>query len=111
MVIVEFMAISRAWVREASGVAVLVADGILVDRSIGLGCAVVGRGDAVTGFTAIIAVSIIHCTVWILIYTKTQNTEDTDTEIAKEKSICVFTVCLLILFIFIRVQKQGRERV
>lgn len=67
MVIVEFMAISRAWVREASGVAVLVADGILVHRSVGLRCAIVGRGDAGTGFTAIITVPVVHSAVWILI--------------------------------------------
>lgn len=46
----------------------LVADGILVDGGVGLGCAVVWRGDAVTGFTAIVAVSVVHSTVWVLIY-------------------------------------------
>lgn len=46
----------------------LVADGILVDRGIGLGCAVVGRGDAITGFTAIVAVPVVHSTVWVFIY-------------------------------------------
>lgn len=70
MVVVKVMAIGRAWVREASGAAVLVADGILVDRGVGLGCAVVWRGDAVTGFTAIVAVPVVHCTVWVLIYTE-----------------------------------------
>lgn len=70
MVVVEVVAVGRAWVREASGVAVLVADGILVDRGVGLGCAVVWRGDAVTGFTAIVAVPVIHGAVWVLIYTE-----------------------------------------
>lgn len=65
------MAIARVWVREASGTAVLVADGILVDRGIGLGCAVVGRGDAITGFTAIVAVPVIHSAVRIFIYRET----------------------------------------
>ena len=70
MVVVKVVAVARAWVREASGAAVLVADGILVDRGIGLRCAVVGRGDAVTGFAAIVTVPVIHGTVWILIYTE-----------------------------------------
>lgn len=70
MIVVDFVAVTRARVREAPGAAVLMADGILVDRSIGLGCAVVGRGDAVTGFTAIVAVSVIHSTVWVFIYTE-----------------------------------------
>lgn len=86
MMIVEFMAISRAWVGEASGAAVLVADGILVDRSIGLRCAIVGRGDAVTGFTAIITVPVVHGTIWILIY------REKHTEMAQEKHYWYFTV-------------------
>lgn len=45
----------------------LVADGILVDRSIGLGCAVVWRRDTITGFTAIVAVPVVHSTVWVFI--------------------------------------------
>lgn len=65
------MAIARVWVREASGTAVLVADWILVNRGIGLGCAVVGRGDAITGLTAIVAVPVVHSTVWIFIYRET----------------------------------------
>lgn len=73
MVILQVMVVARAWVREASGTAVLVADGILVDRGIGLGCAVVGRGDAITGFTAIVAVPVIPSTVWVFIYTETQD--------------------------------------
>lgn len=67
------MVVARVWVREASGTAVLVADGILVDRGIGLGCAVVGGGDAITGFTAIVAVPVIPSTVWVFIYTETQD--------------------------------------
>lgn len=68
MLILKVLAVARVWVREASGIAVLVADGILVDRGIGLGCAVVGRGDAITGFTAIVAVPVVYSTVWVFIY-------------------------------------------
>lgn len=71
MVILEVVVVARVRVREASGTAVLVADGILVDRGIGLGCAVVGRGNAITGFTAIVTVPVIHSTVWVFIYTET----------------------------------------
>lgn len=70
MLVFEVVAVARAWVREASGAAVLLADGILVDRGIGLGCAVVGRGDAITGFTAIVAVPVVHSTVWVFICTE-----------------------------------------
>lgn len=65
--ILRVLAVARVWVGEVSGVAVLVADGILVDRSIGLGCAVVGRRDAITGFTAIVAVPVVHSAVWVFI--------------------------------------------
>lgn len=84
MVVVEVMAVARARVREASGVAVLVADRILVDRGVGLGCAVVGRGDAVTGFTAVVAVSVVHSTIWVFIY------RGAHTFIARKKN---FTIC------------------
>lgn len=70
MLVVVVMADARAGVSQASGVAVLLADGILVDRSVGLGCAVVGRGDAVTGFTAVVAVPVVHSTVWVFICTE-----------------------------------------
>lgn len=70
MVILHVLVVARVWVREVSGAAVLVADGILVDRSVGLGCAIVGRGDTITGFTAIVAVPVIHSTVWVFIYKK-----------------------------------------
>lgn len=70
MLVVEVVAVAGAWVRVASGAAVLVADGILVDRGIGLGCAVVRRGDAVTGLTAVVAVPVIHSTVWVFICTE-----------------------------------------
>lgn len=70
MLVVEVVVVARARVGEASGAAVLVADGILVDRGIGLGCAVVGRGDAVTGFTAIVAVPVVHSAVWVFICTE-----------------------------------------
>lgn len=72
VVVLEVVAVARARVREASGAAVLVADGILVDRGIGLGCAVVRRGDAVTGFTAIVAVPVIYSTVLVFICTEGQ---------------------------------------
>lgn len=70
--VVQFVAVSRSWVRVASGAAVLVADGILVDGGVGLRCTVEGRRDAVTGFAAIVTVPVIHSTVWILIYTEQQ---------------------------------------
>lgn len=72
MVVVLVLVVTSAWIREASGAAVLLADGILVDRGVGLRCAVVGRWNAVTGFTAIVTVSIIHSTIWVLIYTEAQ---------------------------------------
>ncbi len=67
MGVFKVVAVARARVREASGAAVLVADGILVHRGVGLRCAIVGRGDAVTGFTAIVAVPVVHSTVLVLI--------------------------------------------
>lgn len=68
--VVDVMADARAREREASGAAVLLADGVLVDGGVGLGRAVVGRGDAVTGFTAIVAVPVVHSTVWVFICTE-----------------------------------------
>lgn len=54
----------------------LVADGILVDGGVWLGCAVVGRGDAITGFTAIVAVPVVHSAVLVFICTwKEKNNE------------------------------------
>lgn len=47
----------------------LVADGILVDGGVWLGRAVVGRGDAITGFTAIVAVPVVHSAVLVFICT------------------------------------------
>lgn len=67
--VLEVLAVARARVREASGAAVLLADGILVDGGVGLRCAVVGGGDAVTGLTAIVAVPVIHSAVWVFICT------------------------------------------
>lgn len=61
------MAIAGALIRQTCGIAVLVADGILVYRGIGLRCTVVGRGDAVTGLTTIIAVPVIHSAVRVFI--------------------------------------------
>lgn len=72
MVVVQVLVVTSAWIREASGAAVLLADGILVNRGVGLRCAVVGRRNAVTGFAAIVTVSIIHSTIWVLIYTEAQ---------------------------------------
>lgn len=46
---------------------VLVPHGILVHGSIGLGGGVVRRWDAVTGLTAVVAVPVIHCAVWVLV--------------------------------------------
>lgn len=50
------------------GVAVvLVPHGILVHGSVGLGGGVVGRRDAVTGLTAVVAVPVVHSAVWVLV--------------------------------------------
>lgn len=68
VVVLEVLAVAGSWIREASGAAVLVADGILVDRGVGLRCAVVRRGDAITGFTAIVAVPVVHSAVWVFIF-------------------------------------------
>lgn len=45
----------------------LVADWILVDRRVGLGCAVVRGWDAVTGFTAVVAVPVVHGAVGVIV--------------------------------------------
>lgn len=73
MLVVKVMAVPRARIREASRVAVLVADGILVNGGVGLGCAIEGGRDAVTGFAAVVAVSVVHSAIWILICTQTQH--------------------------------------
>ena len=50
------------------GVSVLlVPHGILVHGSVGLGGGVVGRWNAVTGLTAVVAVPVVHSTVWVLV--------------------------------------------
>lgn len=67
LVILHIMAVTGALIRQTCGIAVLVADGILVYRGIGLRCTVVGRGDAVTGFTAIVAVPVIHSAVGVFV--------------------------------------------
>lgn len=64
--ILGVLAVASLWI-EVSGAAVLVADGILVDRSVGLRCAVVGRRDAIAGFTAIVTVPVVHSAVWVLV--------------------------------------------
>lgn len=45
----------------------LVADWILVDRRVGLGCAVVRGWDAVTGFAAVVAVPVVHGAVGVIV--------------------------------------------
>lgn len=44
------------------------ADRILVDRGIGLGCSVIGWRDAVARLTAIVAVTVIHRTVRVIVW-------------------------------------------
>lgn len=62
MVIVQLMDVF------AVGVPVLlVSHGILVHGSVGLGRGVEGRWDAVTCFAAIVAVSVIHSAIVVLI--------------------------------------------
>ncbi len=68
--VLQVVVVAGAWVRKAPGTTVLLADGILVHRGIGLGCAVVRRGDAITGFTAIVTVSVVYSAVWVFIYTE-----------------------------------------
>lgn len=50
-----------------AGAMVHVTDGVLVHGCVGLRSGVEWRRDAVAGFTAVITVSIIHSTVWIVI--------------------------------------------
>lgn len=50
---------------------VLVPHGILVHGSVGLGGGVVGRRNAITGLTAVVAVPVVGSTVWIIICTNT----------------------------------------
>jgi len=50
-----------------TGAMVHVSDGVLVHGCVGLGSGVERRWDAVAGFAAVITVSIIHSTVWIII--------------------------------------------
>lgn len=51
------------------GAVLLVSDGVLVDGGVGLRRGIVGGRDAVTGLTAVVTVSVVHRTVWVLIYT------------------------------------------
>lgn len=46
---------------------VLLSYWILVHGGVGLGGGVVGRGDAVTGLTAVVAVPVVHSAVWVII--------------------------------------------
>lgn len=50
-----------------AGAMVHVSDGVLVHGCVGLRSGVERRWDAVAGFTAVITVSIVHSTVWIVI--------------------------------------------
>lgn len=50
---------------------VLVPHGILVHGSVGLGGGVVGRWNAITGLTAVVAVPVIGSAVWIVICANT----------------------------------------
>lgn len=50
---------------------VLVPHGILVHGSVRLGGGVVGRWNAITGLTAVVAVPIVGSTVWIVICANT----------------------------------------
>lgn len=52
---------------------VLVSHGILVHGGVGLRGGVVGRRDAVTGLTAVVAVPVVHSAVRVLVcFTRTQ---------------------------------------
>lgn len=74
MAILHIMAVAGVLIRQTCGIAVLVADGILVYGGIGLRCTVVGRGNAVTGFTAIVAVSVVHSAVRVFICRESEKT-------------------------------------
>lgn len=50
---------------------VLVPHGILMHGSVGLGGGVVGRRNAITGLTAVVAVPVVGSTVWIVICANT----------------------------------------
>lgn len=39
-----------------------------MDRSIGLGCSVIGWWDAIACLAAVVTVTIIHCTVRVIIW-------------------------------------------
>lgn len=62
VVVVQLMDVLVVGVR-----VVLVPHGILVHGGVGLGGGVVGRWDAVTGLTAVVAVPVVHRAVWILV--------------------------------------------
>ena len=40
----------------------------MVDRGIGLGCSIIGWWDAVACLTAVVTVTIIHCTVRVIVW-------------------------------------------
>lgn len=59
VVVVIYVVVARAVVH--------VSDGVLVHGRVGLGGGVERRRHAVAGFAAVVAVSIIHGAVWIII--------------------------------------------
>lgn len=67
VVIVQLL--NGAVVGDVRGVELVSQDGVLVHGGVGLRHGVEGRGDAVTGLTAVVTVSVVHRTVWVLIYT------------------------------------------
>ena len=44
--------------------------GVLVHGGVWLGGGVVRRREAVTGLTAVVAVAVVHCAVWVLVCRK-----------------------------------------
>lgn len=56
-----------------SGYSLLMAYGVLVDRSIGLGGCIVRGWDAVAGLTAVVTVPVIHGAVRVIICKKGPN--------------------------------------
>lgn len=50
-----------------AGALLLVPHGVLVHGGVGLGCGVVGWGDAVAGLAAVVTVPVIHGTVGVIV--------------------------------------------
>lgn len=91
----------------SEGVSVLLMPhGILVHGSVGLGGGVVRRRDAVTGLTAVVAVPVIHSTVWVLVCSRERSKRwdhgrgwDTKIVWCKKNNIHPTELMLLIRFI------------